>query len=62
MDLAFCYEVRQGSTLPCELEVVTPQRTWRLVAPDELECLMWRQVISGCAGIQAPHRVELMAS
>ena len=34
MDLAFCYEVRQGSTLPCELEVVTPQRTWRLVAPD----------------------------
>lgn len=53
MDLSFCYAVRKSARNSCELEVVTPQRTWRLIAPDYMECLVWRQVMSGCAGIQA---------
>ena len=58
LDLVFCYAVRlptahEARANHCELEVVTPQRTWRLAAPNHIECLMWRQVMCGCAGIRA---------
>jgi hypothetical protein len=34
-----------------ELELVTPRRTWRVVAPTQMEAMMWRQVLCGCAGL-----------
>ena len=45
--------LRLSEDNPCELKVMTPTRTWRLKAPDHMECLMWRQVMSGCARIKA---------
>ena len=38
---------------PFEIEVVTPKRTWRLVAASDMECLAWMRVVSAAAGIPA---------